>query len=321
MNNNISSYSSAGIYPVKLLQCKDLLGADNRIKPIHVQLNITNKCNLSCNFCSCKNRDKDLEMSYDTARRVIDDYKDLGCKAITLTGGGESLLHKDINEIIKHILDSGIKVGIVTNGININVIDSSYKITWIRVSFDDNREFNLDYRVNLSKAINRLDNIDWSFSYVVTRNPNFSKIAEIIKFANNHNFTHVRLVSDLLDLESVPSMSFCKSKLYGIVDDSKVIYQGRKAFTEGADKCLISLLKPVVDVDGNLYPCCGTMYSLDKPTRDYNIKMRMGNVKDIEEIYNNQRYFDGSNCVKCYYQNYNLLLKEMIKPLKHLDFV
>jgi uncharacterized radical SAM superfamily Fe-S cluster-containing enzyme len=57
-NNKVSSYSSAGVFPVKLFQCDGLVDKYKRIKPIHIQLNLTNKCNLSCSFCSCQNRTK-----------------------------------------------------------------------------------------------------------------------------------------------------------------------------------------------------------------------------------------------------------------------
>jgi len=85
--------------------------------------------------------------------------------------------------------------------------------------------------------------------------------------------------------------------------------------------CLLSILKPVIGVDGYIYPCCGTQYALEDPARDYDRAMRMGKIEDLEDIILNQAFFNGSICHKCYYSQYNEALDVMIKGLKHESFV
>ena len=53
------------------------------------------------------------------------------------------------------------------------------------------------------------------------------------------------------------------------VDDKIVIYQGRKKFSRGSAKCLISLIKPLIGSDGNVYPCCGVQYALADSSFDF----------------------------------------------------
>lgn len=320
-NNKTSSYSSAGVFPVKLLQCKEVLDKYQRIVPIHIQLNLTNKCNLSCSFCSCQNRDKAITMPYENVKKVIDIYARLGCQAISITGGGESTLHPKIDSIIKYIKNSGINIGLVTNGININTINDLNLMTWIRVSFDDSRNFSHDFKHRLILAVNKNHEVDWSFSYVVTKAPNFDQIVRVIEFANDMAFTHVRLVSDLLDLDNVVDMDYIKHSISRYVEDDKVIYQGRKEFTHGRKKCLISLLKPVITVEGEIYPCCGVMYSHKDSKYDYDKTMCMGTVEDIQDIFSKQQNFNGSNCDRCYYDGYNEVLNNMTTDLKHKEFV
>ncbi len=101
-----------------------------------------------------------------------------------------------------------------------------------------------------------------------------------------------------------------------------MIYQGRKDSSRGSERCLISLLKPVVGTNGMLYPCCGTQYAQAKPSKDFGAPvMTMGHAKMIREIYEEQRHFDGSICKTCYYSNYNWALDVMTTEVSHEDWV
>ena len=104
------------------------------------------------------------------------------------------------------------------------------------------------------------------------------------------------------------------------VDDSKVIYQGRKDSTRGTKDCYISLLKPVIGPEG-IFPCCGSQYSIQGQPRDMVNKMKMGDIKDLAEILDNQKHFDGSVCDTCYYSQYNESLSKLKNKPKHINFI
>ena len=334
MKQNIrASYTAANTFPVKLFLNDELLHTireHKKIPPVHVQLNPTNKCNFNCKFCSCSARDKKLEMSFEDIMEIMNKAKKCGCQAVTITGGGEPLMHPRIKDIISGIHQLGIEIGLVTNGVFLSKLTENElsKITWCRISSGDNEEYtkygiqNNKYTENLEEVVKMGKNVDWAFSHVVSRNPNYDTIKKIIEFANDHNFTHVRLVSDLLDLEAVSDMSVIKKKLQSMgIDDNIVIYQGRKEFTRGTKKCYISLLKPVITPDGYIVACCGWQYRHKNPSRDYDIGENMGLAKDIDKVYNEQRYFDGSNCYRCYYKEYNDALTMLLSDVKHKKFV
>ena len=105
------------------------------------------------------------------------------------------------------------------------------------------------------------------------------------------------------------------------VKDKLVIYQGRKDYVKGHKKCLISLLKPVVSPDGKLYPCCGVQYALINTSKDYEKSMCMGDAKDIDKLYKEQKCFDGRFCVRCYYSSYNHALNILVSELQHGEFI
>jgi len=245
-----------------------------------------------------------------------------GCRAVTITGGGEPTLHKNINKILSGTASLGLQMGMVTNGLSINSVNDYEMrlLTWCRISFSDDREFSQQFICNIIDAINAAPEVDWAFSYVLTAKPNYVNLARLIVLANELKFTHVRIVTDLLDLDGVPDMGEVKTKLAELgVNDSLVIYQGRKEYTPGAKRCLISLIKPVISADGGWYPCCGVQYAQDTPSADFDASMCMG--KDYREITKNQHNFDGSQCVRCYYGDYNQTLAAIIDPVAHGFFV
>jgi hypothetical protein len=134
-------------------------------------------------------------------------------------------------------------------------------------------------------------------------------------------FTHVRLVADIFEPEKIDMEKIKKKVSEAGISDEIVIYQGRKDFMPGQEKCLISLLKPVIGADGFIYPCCGTQYALEEPGRDYEKTMRMGEARDLEKIIENQAHFNGAVCSKCYYNEYNEALKILISEVHHKKFV
>ena len=309
------SYTSASAFPSKILHQKVI--RDGKIIPIHAQISPTNRCNLNCKFCSYRDREKNLEMTLDEIKTAIGVLADRGTKAITWTGGGETCLYKEINEAIDYASDFGIKSGLVTNGILLKKLYYHDNLTWCRISSSDDRVPEFD---SIKEAIKINPRTDWAFSHVVTAKPNYETINGLIDFANKNNFTHVRLVSDLCDLDNVPSMAEVTSEIKNSrIDDSKVIYQGRKDSTRGNKNCYISLLKPTICPEG-IFPCCGTNYAIKGIERRPVEKMRMGKLEDLPEILDKQKYFDGSVCDTCFYSEYNSALSKLKEVPSHLEF-
>jgi len=323
--NRETSYTAASSLPLKIILDQELVESiqkDKRILPRHIQLNPENKCTQNCSWCSCSNRDKTLEIPYETVVDVMKKFKSLGTKGCTITGGGEFLQHPRANDIIRGIYDLGIEIGLVTNADLIEKLKESdlEKITWMRISLGDGRKLNRDYWENLTKTVEK-GKVDFSFSYVVASpTPDYKLINNIVEFANWYDFTHIRLVNDIFNAEKLNVMEDIKMYLKNEkIDDSKVIYQDRGAWTRGTKKCLISLLKPVVTADGKLAACCGDQYKDKPPAKDY--VGDWGTLRNIDEIWQEQKFYDGSKCVKCYYENYNVLLSTLLEEVKHKEFV
>lgn len=319
------SYTAADTFPTKLIQNQKVIDIAGKIRPYHIQLYPTNVCNLKCDFCSCANRGKKDELSIEQINSVLHTAWRLGCRAVTISGGGEPTLHPNINEILEKIKDLGMKAGITSNGIslkNLKIGNLRNNITWLRISHSDLRDWTKEYQTEIAEILKYGPAIDWGFSYVITNNINFEMLKNVIEFSNEHNAAYVRIVSDLLNLDDVGDMASIREYLHSHnVDDSIVIYQGRKNFHPGVEKCLISLLKPVINADGYIYPCCGVQYSKKEPDLELNKNMSMGRIEDLYDIYRNQKYFNGNVCVKCYYDDYNFVLDKLTTKIKHEDFL
>lgn len=327
MDKRVASYTAADAVPYKIFKMPDLMAAlaAGNIAPYHVQLIPTNLCNMNCGFCSCRERDKGASLSEEEINSIMGTFWNMGARAVTITGGGEPLLHPQINDVIRRLVMTGYRAGLVTNGSALHMLDdwALRHLTWLRISCSDEVSAD-DLLPCIENTVKRASGsgCDLAFSYVLTATPRDENLVSYIEFANKHGFSHIRVVSDLCNLENVPGMDSHFAGIRPLIgDDSRVIFQGRKNYTRGAARCLISLLKPVIGADGRIFPCCGAQYAEQTPALDLADGMAMGRAEDIRRIWTEQKPFDGSRCVRCYYSAYNDALEAMTEPIRHGEFV
>lgn len=320
------SFTSADSFPLKLIQDYETIKRikeEGQIPLIHAQIIPTNKCNMSCNFCSCEYEDRTQEMPLYKMEGLIDTLASLGTKAVTITGGGEPTMYPHIGTMINKLYNNDIKAGMVTNGLRLDKVSPEYinMLTWCRISNGDFRKMSDAYKNKLETVVKNCPDVDWAFSHVVSSKPNIDEISRVINFANEHDFTHVRLVADLFDTQNV-SMEYTKKMIQGNgIDDSKVIYQGRQSPTKGSD-CYIGYLKPVISADGNIYMCCGSQYAISGKERKMPEELCMGNIEAINSaMLDNSHVKKGNQCDVCYYSNYNKTLESLMKDVSHKEFL
>lgn len=101
---------------------QDFLGSKNRkMKTFSAwQVELTTRCPLKCRMCIRKGF-KDWhsgDMSFDDFKKLTPYFKNV--EKVVLEGWGESLLHKNLIEIIKLVKAEGPEVGFVTSGKGLN---------------------------------------------------------------------------------------------------------------------------------------------------------------------------------------------------------
>lgn len=90
------------------------------MKTSEIHWEITNQCNLQCNYCrSNSGKPAEDELSKNESLEAIKKFKNAGIKRICFTGG-EPFSRADFKELIKFAVDIGIEVSIITNGTLIN---------------------------------------------------------------------------------------------------------------------------------------------------------------------------------------------------------
>jgi radical SAM protein with 4Fe4S-binding SPASM domain len=78
---------------------------------------LTLRCNLSCRHCGSRaGRARDDELTLAEALHLADELATMGCRFATLSGG-EPLLRSDWPAIAERLIERGITVGLISNGI------------------------------------------------------------------------------------------------------------------------------------------------------------------------------------------------------------
>ena len=193
-------------------EIKSYLNSTNKLSSITLEL--TYKCNLKCIHCYNDKDDFSSEISFEDAKKIIDEAYDMGVYNITLTGG-EATLNKDFLKIAKYIRSKKLSLNIFTNTqslyddselmkevINLyphSVCVSLYSmdpevhdsITGIKGSFEKTmkvldvlKKNNILTRINCFVMKNNFLGIDKVYSYAEENG--FSAVIDV-RFINNEN--------------------------------------------------------------------------------------------------------------------------------------
>jgi len=321
-----SDYTSAATMPTKMFH--NQVVQKGKIVPYHVTITPTNVCNETCAECFCKNRDKTAAIPYKEFTKITDTLYDLGTRAISLSGGGEPDCHPDINKIIKYVHNKDMDVALVTNSKALNRIDTNALnlLDWVRVSSTTTRPVDLE---KLATHVKRAPDAGWGHSLVLGQpkytdfwfDPQMDYMKGLIGMTNEPNFSHLRIVSDMMhpDENRIPLLKrFIDDS--GI-DTSKVIWQERTENEKGIKDCKVGLLHPVIDATGYMQPCCGIHFATTPPAFDFNEDTSMCHWTNYAKRVEDQEVFDGENCDICQYMDYNRTLEMLLTKPANSRFV
>lgn len=88
--------------------------------PIRVDIDITQVCNAKCIFCFSRPYQTadyhGVSMGSADLRKVIREFAERGTKTIRYCGGGEPLMHPEIEELLEFPGEFGLKLSLITNG-------------------------------------------------------------------------------------------------------------------------------------------------------------------------------------------------------------
>ena len=160
-----------------------------RFKKIYVE--ITNGCNLNCDFC-IKNKRISKFISIDDFKLLlnkINDYTDYLYFHVL----GEPILHPSINELID-IASSNFKINITTNGYLLDRIKNNKNIRQLNISLHSfDYKYNISLKDYLDNIFNTIDKLIKSDTYISLRlwvKNKYNK--KIIDYINNRYNTNIK---------------------------------------------------------------------------------------------------------------------------------
>ncbi len=197
--------------------------------PLSINLDLTTACNFKCPHCvdsKILNTGKILDTK--KIKQSIDTLKSHGLMSVILLGGGEPTLHKDFEEIVRHLKNREMQIGIVTNGSRLHHINNIAEILegndWLRISIDaasettfsksHNPKNNIKLETILSNALEFKElnpRITMGYSFVIVWEgiyingqelcPNINEISEAVHLAKAYCFDYISFKPCLLRLD------------------------------------------------------------------------------------------------------------------------
>ena len=355
MNKHFSAYSNLKIFHQQ--EAINNIKNGKHIAPIHVQIIPTNRCNQSCEGCayrldgysSNKSFYQQDELSWEKLQEIVCDCKEMGVKAIQLTGGGEPTLHPKFLDLCSLILGKGISLGVVTNGVKWSNDHSNVlsRCKWVRFSIDSGNKntyasyrkasvetFNL-VRQNVRQLVsqNRPPDSIIGIGFVVN-NQNWKEVIDATKQAKEDGVDNFR-ISALFQNDGAnyfndfytEAQTLCKEAELLTTENFKVfnLFGDRisdlEIFNPDYSYCGMSKVSTYLGADQKAYSCC---------VNAYNQKGIIGEFKTqtFKEMWNSAETklkianIDARNCSRCMYNTKNKTIIYAIDPNPlHTEFI
>lgn len=330
--------------------------------PICVRVKPTNRCDHNCFYCSynpeaekvnilSQEFKRDDEIPREKMMEILDDFREMGVKAITFSGGGEPLVYSHIIDTFKKVIENGIELSIITNGQKLNGERAELlkNAKWVRISLDacNPETFAKSKRISEKMFNELIENIR---NFVKIKNPkcelginfvvhdfNKDQIYEAAKFFKELGVNHVKFTPRWIDNQE-------EWLAYHAPFKEQVISQIKKAKKDFPDfdifdtyendflltgvperrysKCPIMQIVPVIGADSVVYFCHDKTYT--KPGALGSLKNQ--SFKELwfsKEAAEKFKSFDPSKECRqhCTYDARNILINDVIKNYgEHLNF-
>lgn len=107
--------------------------------PISIEIHPSNMCNSNCSFCAYKGCNKGEllpSIEFDRITKQIINLKTV--QSVVFSGGGEPTINKSLPDSIDMLIQNGIDVGLMTNGVHVGerLLSSLKACSWVRISLN-----------------------------------------------------------------------------------------------------------------------------------------------------------------------------------------
>ena len=244
-----------------------------------IYIEITNICNLNCEFCPDTKRKKEFMnlQNFEEIIKKVHNYT----KLVALHVKGEPLLHSDLEEILKILEKYNLKTNITTNGTlikdKLEIIKNSNVVRQINFSlhsFTQNKNLDKKYLIDVFESAENLDNILisyrlWNLQNISNNDINSDIIKQIEDYYNISNLSKQLLENEFIKVKDNVFINQDIEFEWPDINKAPIIEKGR---------CLALKEQVAILVDGTVVPCC----------IDNNGDIPLGNIfeETFEEILN-----------------------------------
>jgi MoaA/NifB/PqqE/SkfB family radical SAM enzyme/spore coat polysaccharide biosynthesis protein SpsF (cytidylyltransferase family) len=331
---NRPSVSETGIeklllFPEKIRQYQTAECDDTY--PVVVELSLTNRCNLRCEWCSDKKLRDSLGGELDGAilGQLLNDLKRGGTRSIVIEGGGEPTLHAQFSEIVRTISRCGFYVGLITNGTYDLSADLLSLFSWVRFSLDsaDSEQYLKFKKADLFHSV--MKNIEFcaqhkkdtivGVGYVVTKY-NIHLLERLVLQLKQYGIDYIqfRPVIDAPHLTSSIDLSYLRKYESGKFRVDIEAMDANAQHGNAGVPCKAHSLSTVITADGGVY-LCGRLniYDWCKPIGNINTSSFRDMWLGEERRSQARQVLDPSFCLKycpqCRMTKYNQQIDKIMK--------
>jgi MoaA/NifB/PqqE/SkfB family radical SAM enzyme len=302
-NNKYSDFKIVG-HPEKVESFRE-----GRVTaPLYVRIKPLNVCNDSCWWCAY-HAPEHSQMHTDMEKRdsiklpkmleIIEDLAGMGVKAVTYSGGGEPLAHPQAAEILRHTVQWGLDLSIITNGsfLQGERADALTAAKWVRVSMDyaDGEQLEKFRRTPAREFEKRLENLrrfaamkpatcDLGVNFIVHRE-NCLYLFAIARQLRDAGVENVRFspmwvspgfqaYHEAIAPTVLLSLGQIQKELCGrpfTVNTTYDLHASAHSPERRYTKCLVMQTVPVIGADLNVYAC---------HNKAYDSTGKIGSIKD-----------------------------------------
>ena len=275
-----------------------------------IYIEITNICNLKCNFCPETTRKKEVmdAQKFEEVISKVHKYTNMVCLHVK----GEPLVHQDLNKIFDILEKYNLKANITTNGTlikqKLQTIKQTKAVRQINFSihsFNQNDNLSQKYLYDIFEAAEELDNIMisyrlWNMESITENSVNDNIIKIIENYYNIKGLKQKLIENEFIKLKENIFINQDVEFVWPDINKENIIEKGR---------CMALKEQIAILVDGTVVPCC----------LDNNGDILLGNIfeETLEDILKKQK----STTIKKNFEN-NIITCKLCKTcgfLKRLE--
>ena len=308
----------------------------SRIYPISIEMDLSDQCNLKCNWCRYAEGHKPNIMSHELAKKILWEAQSLGVKSVVYSGGGEPLLNPEFEFITKTAALARLDQGIYTNGCFVNAqieplslmkfvyisLDAATKETYERIKHSDQFERVLR---NIRRLTEQKGKAKVGLGFLISPE-NSDEIEMFAEFLHQFDVDYIHYrpaIIDNIDKRWLRPVIRRLQKVEGrrtLVANYKfqeLLNGGKRTYKE----CLGHYFLSGITADGSVWLCLNHRYHEQFKLGDANTETlyEIWRGKRIREV---EKRLDISKCpVLCRPHELNKVLDTLMKGNEHANFL